>query len=209
MRYLMTLALIGCAPSLLEEKEELDTTTDGMDTTTVVDTGTAPTDPGLQPGEYMVDATDYIQWVYYDVTADEFLVPGEIPDGEKEWTPSPDEVWHMAFRRFNIKLNGGASGDGEVAGLEIEGQDYEALTQAPADGYEMDGEDFNADGVPEYVFKDWYDYDYSSHILTPKDKVYVIRLSDDEYYKFQHIAYYDDPGTPGMVSYRMAPIDSP
>jgi len=200
---------MGCAPSLLEEKEDVTTSTDGTNTTTVVDTGTAPTDPGLQAGEYMVDATDYVQWVYYDVTAEEYLVPGEIPDGEKEWVPGPDEVWHMAFRRFNIKLNGGASGPGDVSALSIEEQDYEALTQAPADGYVTDAEDANEDGVPEYVFADWYNYDYSSHLLTPKDKVYVIRLSAEEHYKFQHIAYYDDPGTPAMVSYRMALIDNP
>src|SRR5690606_5184745 len=64
--------------------------------------------------EATVDATG--GWVYYDLAAG------------AESTEAG--TWHIAFNRYNVKLNGGESGSGTVAGF---------VGKTPAGFYESDG----------------------------------------------------------------------
>jgi hypothetical protein len=91
----------------------------------------------------------------------------------------------------------------EVA--ELEGEDFDALTVAPADGYVSDP-DLEGD-----CFEDWYDYDSTEHILVPYDKVYVVHTDDDTYYKLQVLTYYPegDHDLPHWPTWKWAPIDAP
>ena len=64
-----------------------------------------------------IDATDSDAWVYYD------LQNGAIVNLSDE-AAATSNAWQIAFRRYDIKLNGGSSGGGTVAGYlgkEIEG----------------------------------------------------------------------------------------
>lgn len=63
-----------------------------------------------------IDATT--TWAYYD------LINGAVVDA-----PS-DDNWHIAFNRYNVKLNGGESGNGSVAGY---------VGKTPAGLYDNDG----------------------------------------------------------------------
>lgn len=63
-----------------------------------------------------VDASSYTTWKYIDLKTG------------KEVTASDD--WHIAVNRLNIKLNGGTSGKGKVAGL---------LAKTPDGYYDKDG----------------------------------------------------------------------
>lgn len=66
--------------------------------------------------EATVDATSNTDWVYYD------LVAGAVS--------SASGTWHIAFNRYNVKLNGGDSGTGKVAGF---------VGKTPAGFYDADG----------------------------------------------------------------------
>ena len=63
-----------------------------------------------------VAATSATDWTYYDLGAKAVSTAGG--------------TWHIAFSRYNVKLNGGASGSGTVAGF---------LARTPAGFYEADG----------------------------------------------------------------------
>ena len=179
----MIALLLACAPSI------------APDTGDSGDTG-APAGDLIVDGTMNLDATHDEDWVYVDL------------DGAA-LVESDDPSWDLSFRRYVVALNGGVSGDGVVEAAVLEGQDFDALTQAPADGYVTDLEDANGDGTPEYALLTWYDYDFTTHILTPADKVYVIHTGEDAYFKLRFDSYYDDAGTPAMLQTSVAAIDAP
>ena len=55
----------------------------------------------------------------------------------------------------------------------------------------------------------WSDYDFTTHILTPADKVYVIHTGENAYFKLRFDSYYDAAGTPAMLQTSVAAIDAP
>jgi hypothetical protein len=193
----LSIGLLACAPPLAEQTPE-DTMGTDVTYTPTETTESSPVETVYE--EITVDATDYNQWVYYHLGARAVVMVSEkdVPDN-----------WDLAFRRFNIKLNGGVSGTGTVRGQVNDQDAFVDLLVAPSQGYVSDREDFNADGVPEYLFLNWYDYDYETHLLTPKDQFYVLEVASDEHYKFQHLAYYDEPGTSGMVTFALEGLISP
>jgi hypothetical protein len=153
-----------------------------------------------------VDATDEELWVYFDFDT----MAAVEPD-----TPEMSQSWDLGFRRFRIKLNGGVTGTGGVAMALVTGVAFADLSQAPADGYISDLPD-NAedeDLEPEYVMSEgetaWFDYSPTTHVLTLRDHVYVVRSVENIYYKMQIIAYYDDAGSPAYVRFQWSQIPGP
>lgn len=66
--------------------------------------------------EATVDASSDTAWVYYDLVAGQVVGAGD--------------AWQIAFNRYNVKLNGGDSGTGKVAGF---------VGKTPAGFYDADG----------------------------------------------------------------------
>lgn len=150
-----------------------------------------------------VDASSDQTWVYFDFESGAQTSPGD---------PADDAGWDLGFLRFNIKSNGGTSGTGEVGVVRLDGEDFDALSVAPAQGYVSDdaaGGPMPMSTTPGYAFDEWYAYDFATHVLSPEDAVFVVRTVEANYFKVQLLAYYDDAGTPGMVQFRWAPLDPP
>lgn len=55
----------------------------------------------------------------------------------------------------------------------------------------------------------WYDYDPSNHQVSPADVVYVLRSTDEQFYKIKLVAYYDQAGTAGYPRFQWAKIAAP
>ena len=154
------------------------------------------TDHGDGTTTTRVDASAMDAWVHLDL------------DGRAE--VDADGAWELGFQRFAVTLDGGISGDGEVAAAALDGADFDALTVAPADGYVVDAVDGDdEDGEPDLALAGWYAYDPTTHVLTPVDRVYVIRSSDGGYFKLRFLDYYDDAGTSGFPTFRWGPVDPP
>lgn len=219
----VTLIFGACAPDLRSENDTsiewtsttIDGTTGDTEGTTnpLETTGTAvptTTEEGeLGEGfEMIVDATDYKLWVYLDLESGE-LLELDSPADPQVWTLSDSDEWDLAFRRFNLALNGGVSGSGGVEVAMLDKVDYDTLTQAPADGYITDEPDSDDNNIPEYAFAGWYIYDYVTHLLTPDDKVYVVRTVEDNYFKFRIDDYYADEGVSGTMRITWAPLSAP
>jgi hypothetical protein len=123
--------------------------------------------------------------------------------------------WDLAFSRFKIKTNGGDSGQGEVVVAKLKGADFDDLSAAPDSGYTEDSDAVSSKsegGDPNYAFlgpEPWYDYDPSNHQVSPADVVYVLRSTDEQFYKIKLVAYYDQAGTAGYPRFQWAKIAAP
>lgn len=119
-----------------------------------------------------------------------------------------DDGWDLAGRRFHLRLDGGASGDGGVEVAPVAG-DLASVTAAPATGWITDAPDADGDGEVEYAFEQgdgWYAYDTQTHVLTPRPIVWVIRTNGDAVIKLAIESYYDEAGTPARFRLRWAPL---
>ena len=114
--------------------------------------------------------------------------------------PETDNTWDVGIKRYQLKLNSSIHGAEAVGVIVVEDTEYEELLEAPIGEYQVDLPDADEDTIPEYAMAEWYDYDLSTHILTPKESFYVIHNRNNLYFKFRIIDYYDSAGTPGMLS---------
>lgn len=149
-----------------------------------------------------VNATNGEAWIYVDLDTGSQVEP-EDPENSLDWD--------MAFQRFNIKINGGIHGVGEVEVAPIETSDFDSVQEIPDEGWIVDEEDGPDDNSnPDYAISSiaqWYDYDIRFHTLSPRDLVYVIYSTDQEFSKIQIQDYYDDAGTSGFLSFLWKPLD--
>ena len=188
------LLFMGCAATLTPEPVPVDTGAVGD--TGPIEVDTAIDEEGLVTKSITIDSTDYEEWVYFD------LETGTI--GTED-----DDTWDMALRRYVMALRGGIIGTGSVSAAVLEGASFDELTVAPADGYMFD--EINKDGEkkePVYVLGGWFDYDSTTHVLTPAAIVYVIS-TDESYHRFEVLNYYSEAGTSGHLSFQWGEINPP
>ncbi len=165
-----------------------------------------------------VDATDADEWVYMDLATRAQVDPGA--------DPTDSATWDIAFRRSNIKVNGGYSGTGGVEVTVIATDDFTSVIAAPVTTYETDEQqadaepdqpDFIQDDNTDFVFgrghpvssTGWFNYDFTTHVLSAAEVVYAVRGRDGDYYKVRFLDYYDQAGTSGFPTIRHARIDPP
>ncbi|MBK8241613.1 MAG: HmuY family protein [Deltaproteobacteria bacterium] len=186
---LVTALAAGCAADLSDELEDV-----------------APADGGAQiehtvDGDLIdtkIDATDEARWVYLDLESRGQL---EIDD------PQASDAWDLAFRRYDIALDGGVSGPGGMAAVVLEGQqvdDVEAVADGPWITDAADGDDHG--DAPDYALGDWYDYDFATHVLTPRVQAYVVRSVEGNAFALEVVDYYDDAGSSGWLQLRWKPL---
>jgi hypothetical protein len=213
---LLPLTTAGCAAKLRPRKDQ------GRGDAAVADGGPIDRDASLDGGipvysgkfknsgkrdgslSTATDATDDKSWQQFDL------------DTGREATSERD--WDIAFQRFKIKTNGGESGSGGVYVVQLEGQPFDELDQAPSMGFAADAPDSVGDAGdtdldPDNVFNsgsaDWYDYNVNNHTLKPKDITYVIASTEKRFFKFRIEAYYDSAGTPAKWKFHWKELSAP
>jgi hypothetical protein len=186
----VTLLATGCFESIEPDHDhgpDAGTTTEARITTTRGTDGTYTT---------VVDATSMSEWIH-----------GDIDTGAEVDASGP---WDLRFQRFHISTNGGASGSGGVMVAPVAGVTFAEMTAAPAEGWisdAPDGEDANTD--PDYAFSQgdgWYDYDPTTHKLTPKPIVWAVKTGGGVTLKLEIVSYYDGAGTGGWLELHWAPL---
>ena len=143
-----------------------------------------------------VNATSENDWVYVDLDTAEAVFPID---------PSKDLTWDLAFQRFHISANGGASGSG---GVEI------GLTRSTSFDSPLGPEDvdwiFDQPGTGDrvrFAFTSrgaWYRYDIITHSLASKELVTLVRSSEGTVFKVQLVTYYDRLLLSGHPTFRYA-----
>ena len=151
-----------------------------------------------------VDASRMNTWVYFQLASGKEVTPQD---------PQSSVDWDLGIQRFQIKVNGGVSGKAGVEVALVTDTRFDSLLVAPSSGYVTD--DPPASGTstePSYAFTQggtWYAYDPDTHILTPKEQVYVVHSQAGAYYKLQVTAYYDKAGSSGYPVFRWKALMAP
>lgn len=138
------------------------------------------------PAVVTVDASDGARWKYWDFSR------GSVVE-----SPGPLE-WDLAFRRNQIAVNGGAgfSGSGGARPLAAP---FDSLRVAPAAGYRTATV---ARDSASPAFDGWYDYGFTTHLLTPRARTYAIRTADGKYAKLEILGYYCPGARAGCLTFR-------
>ncbi|NMO14824.1 hypothetical protein HPC49_00770 [Pyxidicoccus fallax] len=148
-----------------------------------------------------VDASGRTDWIGLDL------------DLGKQVSATEDAVWDLAFQRFGIRSRGGVSGTGGVEVAVLADKKFAEVTQAPASGYATDAADGADTGEdPDTVFQagdGWYAYDMTTHKLTARPRIYVVRSDARAYFKVEMLSYYDDAGSPAVLKLRWAKVAAP
>lgn len=152
----------------------------------VLATGCESTDPPVfEEGVIVVDATSAADFAYLSLEGEGAIVtPAD---------PSSSTDWQMAFRRFQIRLNGGVSGPGSVEGDNLENNasataemvlaftaedgvaDFEAVTDA-----DISGASFAVDAVVPDPGASWFRFDPARETLVANPGVaWKLRESSD------------------------------
>ena len=112
-------------------------------------------------------------------------------------------AWDLALKRDTLRANGGDSGPGQARVAVLDAVDFDSVTSADAANADFVADDFIDDatcvaqtdqvGKPVTRFSGWYEYAEMTMVLTPADKVFLLRGADGtSLYKLQITGYYVD-----------------
>jgi hypothetical protein len=134
-----------------------------------------------------VDAGDSKNWVRFDFSRGS-VVEDDDPMG-----------WDLAFRRHRVIANAGPGLAGRGGILDLGPVQFSEVLQVPAHGYSPNraGSDTLNPAIEE-----WYDYGFTTHLLTPKPRVYAVRTADQRYAKIEVLSYYCPGARPGCMTFR-------
>jgi hypothetical protein len=159
------------------------------------------------------DKSDGIRETTVNASGEDKYLPFDLDQGVA--VKSDSAAWDLAFQRFKIKSNGGDSGAGHVIVAKLVSADFEALSEAPESGYTEDSDAVSSKsegGDPNYAFlgpEPWYEYNGSNHQLSPADVVYVVRSTEEKFFKVAVTGYYDEAGSAGYPKFLWAEIKEP
>ena len=139
------------------------------------------------PERITIDASDDRAWRAFDFSRGSRIEdPGQLE-------------WDLAFRRHRIIINGGPGFAGRGGAVDLGEVSFDSVTTAPSEGYipNVAGRD-----TVHPLLDNWYDYGFTTHVLTPKPRVYVIRTADGHYAKIRIVSYYCPGARPGCTTFR-------
>src|SRR5688572_14608193 len=194
----LLLCLSACAPKLAEDPNDVEKTSDTVRTLLMEDGSFDTT----------IDATQEELWVAFSLDSGEEVF---VVDQEKS------RDWDLRFSRFNIRINSGVSGIGEVEVAVLQGAEYDSVIKAPAGEYFVDESDLDMDGDQDLAFRrpndfstnGWFEYDPRWHTVTPAEIVYVVHAMNGIFYKLEILDYYDENKEGGYPRFRWTVIGSP
>jgi hypothetical protein len=123
-----------------------------------------------------VDASDPVVWRFLSLREGRVITQPARLD------------WDLALRRFHIATNGGPGFAGAGAAGVIDVMDQPpALQHTSAD-------------TTKSGFGKWYDYGFTSHLLTPKPLTYAVLAADGSRYNVRILSYYCPGAQPGCIT---------
>jgi hypothetical protein len=109
------------------------------------------------------------------------------------------DAWDLAFEGFDIRTNGGVSGDQQGAAFgPVAAEEFLAEVEPHVP--------FFIDDRTGGAFLDWYDYDQAEHVIYSRYHVYGVKRADI-HYKLQVLTFYGEVAgapTSGIYSIRWA-----
>lgn len=160
--------------------------------------------PALEAEEINLDATSFTEWVYVSLSLGQIV---NVAD------PANDMNWDLGFHRWDVRTNGGMSGGGQGAALELNETQFEQVTMAPESGFITDiMMQINMTGMPP-VMEDhpanpelakWMHLDMSEMppLYNMNDKVFIVITADGNYAKLKFTDYMNDAGDRGHITFQ-------
>ncbi len=112
--------------------------------------------------------------------------------------------WDIGFKGTTIIVNSGSSGPGTAQASVVTGT-FDEITSVPsAADFKRDGEDGMA--IPTGSGNGWYNYNPSSHIISPiPGRIVLVRTNKGNYAKVEILSYYQDNPPLAEVDPRTTP----
>ena len=131
--------------------------------------------------ESLVNAESNDYYLYFSFNTQEAVA---VSDNDA----STNDDWDIAFKRYNVKLNGGLSGNKGVVGVDlaVAGSPDSVDFDSVVDTSDITSGDWVEDGI-DLVVDAWYSYNYQTHELTPTNNVYLLKDANGDFVKFQVI----------------------
>ena len=139
-----------------------------------------------------MDASDPESWRYVDLT-------------RRAVVADPRSGWDVAFRRFEVKVNGGPGFTGRGGALDLGPVALDSVAIVPEDGYE--GMKVAGRDTTLALLDDWYSYSYTTHVLRPRDRTFAIRTASGRHAALRFLSYYCPGAQPGCVTVRYRFVD--
>ncbi len=143
--------------------------------------------------------------VYLDLESSDAI---EIGD------PRASLDWDLSFHGVEVRVNGGISGRGGVRVAIAEETNFDAIETAPsAPEYHSDNDDqpSDDDDDPDLAFwleDRWYEGDAAAGNVEPRDRIYIVKSVEDNYFKLQFTDY-ETHNNQGSPTFRWSPIAPP
>jgi hypothetical protein len=189
---------LAMTPDLLPARCELPYDVRAIDkvATGAVTITPSPTDPAIYLAEVDAVAGGSMKYsenpfVYIDLIERKKV---EITDVQAD----KSKAWDIALKRWQIKINSGDSGPGDVTVARVANKGLSEVTEAPTGTYDADIYfdkkcmfQFDPIGGIGTVLSDWYDYESGTSRLVPKKEVWVLKRRDGKgHIKVQLTSYY-------------------
>lgn len=161
----------------------------------------APTPAGSLPEpdatgalQVTLDARDSERWTYFGFSGGR--VAERAFDG-----------WDLAARRFRVVVNGGEDLPGDALAARVGTGSLDSVRSPPESGWHPT--ESRAGELRHPLLQDWYEYDFFSHLLRPRPRVYVVRTTEGSHVALRFVGYYC-PGTiAGCVTFRYRFLSEP
>ena len=151
----------------------------------------------------------------YDLDAGEIVLSSSETDAATRAADSTGTAWDIGFRGTTVIFNGGTSGPGQGS-AQLLTEAFDAVTEAPADGFFADGANPNCPAVetPGGTFpgtpyalctgsdNGWDNYAPSQNLIAPiPGRTIVLTTGDGDYAKVRILSYYrGNPATPDPMA---------
>lgn len=172
-----------------------------------------------QDGVFTHDCSSYTDWHFFSFAEGKIIGSCNAKDSleNENWRKRTD--WDLAFHRQNIKSNSGVSGVGLGGIMEYKQElfDFDAIIEAPEDGYKTDVMDsviYDMSqmmlGIIGYAYtgvdqetKGWAVLtDMMGGVWTYAEKAFIVRTADAKYAKIHLMNFKNERGASGTVTMR-------
>jgi len=124
--------------------------------------------------------------------------------------------WDIAFNRYNVRTNGGTSGTGQAAVIDLGEVSFDSVTLAPENGYSEDTtiqivESLNIPNPPIMIdstgnttFIGIFEVPTGPGTLgyTPNNHIYVVKTQDGKYVKIHFTSFFNNSGDSGFINFK-------
>lgn len=147
-------------------------------------------------------------WIYYSLEKGK-----EVSVSEASHAESTD--WDIAFNRYNVRTNSGASGKGKGGALLTDVKELAACTTVPQGTFTVDaaytitapGTGFpppTMESTANEVLCKAITFSGPPPSYTPSDYVFIVRTASGKYAKLKAKSFFNDEGKSGFYSFEYA-----